>query len=813
MMTPFNNLHETKEEKQLLTNKHNNINYLDELKQMKVWVCWNYIEKDGHKKKMPCSAFGTVTGTNLEYGSTWVTFEEAKKAACANNYSGVGFVIPKGWFFLDIDHKPLDDPYVVKMLERFGSYAEKSVSGEGIHIYGNCDFSNIPTEIKKGKLKLHHKYYQKNPNNDTELYIGGLTNRFAVFTEDVIQDKPIKDCTEAVLETLEKEMLRKADKTSKASDGTTSRAATTVKGTSVNANTVIQGIKSQKNREKFIALFEKGDTSKYNSNSEADLALCNMIAFRAGPNPELIDEVFRQSQLYREKWKRDDYREETIEKAIEGCNGKYYKYYNMPSSVEEKSTPKVPDFIRLNSKGNPRVHVPALARYVRENTHYLLVKDNAYNCVFTYVYENGVYKLYDKNMFMGVIRDCIETYNEDIVKMSQIEEAYKILMTERNYICMEELNNRVDIINFKNGLLKVTENDLVLTEHDPNIYSTIQLPCCWTGEKLDTPFFQQFMSVLTNKNKDVERLLMQFIGVCLSNVKGHKMKRSLFLLGPGDTGKSQLKCLVEYLLGEKNYSCIGLDKFEKRFGLSSVYGKRLAGSADNSCMQLRELNNFKMVTGGDRVEAEFKGKDKFKFRYNGLLWFCMNRLPKFGGDNGKWVYDRIMIVRCPNVIPKEKQDKNLIDKMKAERDGIIFLAVKALQQVMRNGFFFDEPECVIAEREKYTLENNTALCFFNECMTKRAGGRIHDKVSTGKVFNVYKEWCKNNYTGFEKNEKEFRDSLCEHIGATFDELTKKSGGYAYYMDYTLTEEIKLQYNYLLGNEKSQGKGLCDDNLQ
>lgn len=810
-----------------MNNQKNNINsmksnknYLGQLKCMRIWLCWKFVEKDGRKKKIPCSAFGGATGTNEEYLHTWTTFDKAKAAADKKPYSGVGFVIPDGWFFLDIDHKPLNDPYVVNMLERFDSYAEKSVSGEGIHIYGKCDFSKIPTELKKDKLKLHHKYYQKNPNNGTELYIGGLTNRFAVFTEDVIQDKPIRDCTEAILTTLNKDMLKKDDKTSKTSDGAALRATTTVKRSSVDANAVIQGLKSQKNGKKFIRLFEKGDISGYFSESEADLALCNMIAFRAGPSPELIDEVYRQSQLYRNKWEcegyrnkweRDDYREITIDKAIEGCKGKFYKYYyNMPTSVEAKSAPTVPDFIRFDSKGNPRVHVPALVQYMRENIHFLLVKDEAHKYTFIYVYENGVYKLYDKNMFMGVIRECIEAYNMDLVKMRQLDEAYKIIMTDRNYIHTEELDSYENIINFKNGLLKVAENNLEFTEHDPNIYSTIQLPCCWTGEKQDTPVFQQFISTLTNNNDDVERLLMQFIGVCLSNVKGHKLKKSLFMLGPGNTGKSQLKRLVEYLLGEKNNSCIGLDKFEKRFGISSLYGKRLAGSADMSCKQLRELKNFKLLTGGDQVEAEFKGKDSFKFIYNGLLWFCMNRLPQFGGDNGKWVYERIMIVRCPNVIPNEKQDKNLLDKMKAESDGIIFLAIKALQQVIRNGFFFDEPECVIAEREKYMSENNTALCFFNECMTKRTSGRVHDKVTTGRVFNVYKEWCKNYYPGFEKNEKEFRDSLCEHLGATFDELTKKSGGYAYYMDYTLTEGIKSQYNYLLGNEYLQGKELCDD---
>lgn len=66
----------------------------------------------------------------------------------------------------------------------------------------------------------------------------------------------------------------------------------------------------------------------------------------------------------------------------------------------------------------------------------------------------------------------------------------------------------------------------------------------------------------------------------------------------------------------------------------------------------------------------------------------MNRLPKFGGDDGKWIYDRIMVVECPNVIPKDKQDKTLLDKLYAERDGIVYKAVKALQTVIANGYRF-----------------------------------------------------------------------------------------------------------------------------
>ena len=90
----------------------------------------------------------------------------------------------------------------------------------------------------------------------------------------------------------------------------------------------------------------------------------------------------------------------------------------------------------------------------------------------------------------------------------------------------------------------------------------------------------------------------------------------------------------------------------------------------------------------------------------------MNRLPKFGGDDGKWVYDRIMVVDCPNVIPKEQQDKQLLEKMYAERRGIVKKAVKALQTVIANGYRFTEPDSIAEARRDYQSANSTVISFY-----------------------------------------------------------------------------------------------------
>ena len=174
---------------------------MQELKKMKIWICWNHtLTRDNKPTKKPLSANGTTTGTNEKYRSTWVSYEEATISAKEHGFNGVGFIIPEGYYFLDIDHRNTEDALTQTLLTRHDTYAERSVSKSGFHIYGKCNTLRLP--ITNGKLDK--KYYTKNPHNHLELYIGGATNRFAVFTSDVIYDKPVRESTSAILTTLEK---------------------------------------------------------------------------------------------------------------------------------------------------------------------------------------------------------------------------------------------------------------------------------------------------------------------------------------------------------------------------------------------------------------------------------------------------------------------------------------------------------------------------------------------------------------------------------------------------------------------------------
>ncbi len=471
----------------------------------------------------------------------------------------------------------------------------------------------------------------------------------------------------------------------------------------------------------------------------------------------------------------------------------------MPSKKERYEGMNLPEYFYFDEKADClRVSRPLLAKHIRDNLDYFFVKDSAHGGLLKYIYQGGYYQLYSDDMLKGAIKAYITDFDETALRMADVNEVFQQLTTDLVFKSNDELNANENVINFKNGVLRLS--DMTLLPHSPELLSTIQIPCEWTGQPSPTPVFDAYISELVNWDKEIENLLLEFIGVCISNIKGHRMKKALFLVGKGDTGKSRLKELTEKLLGRGNFFPIDLRELEERFATGNIYNKRLIGSSDMSFMTIKEIKIFKKLTGGDEVPAEFKGMQGFNFTYNGLLWFCMNKLPRFGGDDGEWVHERIMQVNCINKIPKSRQDKFLVDKLYSERNGIVYKAIMALRQVISNGYNFFEPDSVIIARQEYMEENNTAVSFWKECMIKRptSGIPANDGSTTSRVYDVYKAWCKDNNHGYSKTTKEFREDIAQHLGFGWNKITTRHKKGIFYRDYTLSNEVKVQYHDAYG---------------
>jgi putative DNA primase/helicase len=234
-------------------------------------------------------------------------------------------------------------------------------------------------------------------------------------------------------------------------------------------------------------------------------------------------------------------------------------------------------------------------------------------------------------------------------------------------------------------------------------------------------------------------LLQEYMGLSLTNVV--KFQQMLMMFGAGSNGKSVILKVVEGLVGEGNTSHVALKDFSSKFSLVKLTGKLVNIDADVEYDAMKHDGLFKKITSGDEIMVEEKHQGGFKFRPCAKLWMAANVLPRI--KNGALgYYRRIIILEFNNVVKKEDQDKELVNKLLAELPGILNWALVGLNRLMENNAF-TIPESSEAALKTYELENNHAKLFFNEKLVL-----VDQNVSKGTkrsvVFNEFTQFLSDN---------------------------------------------------------------------
>ena len=282
-------------------NKH----YPDTLKDLPIWALWR-LETDQKNRptKVPYSPHydGRASSTNPK---TWGTFEQAinKYNSRPSYYNGISLIISKdfGLVFVDVDHCIDEDGILnetaTDIVECFGNqYVEYSQSGTGIHI------------IARGTIPKNFK----NTNNGVEMY---HDKRFCSLTGNVLfRGEPIED----------QSAIDYVYQRYKTPERERKRVRTQIRALQNGDKWVVEHASG---RGRFDPLYSGNwNVAGYGSQSEADLALCMILAFWTDGDPDQMDRIFRTSGLYREKWERPDYREATIQTAIDQCGETLSEY-------------------------------------------------------------------------------------------------------------------------------------------------------------------------------------------------------------------------------------------------------------------------------------------------------------------------------------------------------------------------------------------------------------------------------------------------------------------------------------------------------
>jgi len=251
-----------------------------------LFCCWKYEERDGKQTKVP---YNPATGKRAESNNSDTFSDFETTVSASGQYTGVGVGVFRGVCGIDIDHC-MDESGTLSaaaadMIETINSYTERSPSGSGIHILFKAE----------GFAYDKTTYYINNQKSGIEVYVYGATNKYLTLTGDALyESRDIEERSEALSVVLDKYMCRKQKPLIK-SESTRSHADEPIYDEGI-----LQKASKARNGEKFNKLWN-GDFSGYSSQSEADQALCSILAFHAKGDTQQVDRLFRQSGLMRSK--------------------------------------------------------------------------------------------------------------------------------------------------------------------------------------------------------------------------------------------------------------------------------------------------------------------------------------------------------------------------------------------------------------------------------------------------------------------------------------------------------------------------------
>ena len=283
------------------------------------WICWRTQERDGKPTKVPI-----VPGTG-EYASatdpeTWRPFDDALEYLEQGDAAGIGFVFSEDDPFVGIDLDDCRDPETGapsegarEIIVELDSFTEVSPSGTGYHVIIR---GSIPGDrSRRGSVEMYE------------------TARFFTVTGDHVDATPARVSERSdALETVYDEYIAETESREENEAGTQpvskSKSTESNQEVTLEDEELLERARNASNGEKFDRLW-RGSTAGYESQSEADMALCCLLAFWTGGDAARVDRLFRQSGLIRDKWDETHYAdgstygEKTVERAIASTDDVY----------------------------------------------------------------------------------------------------------------------------------------------------------------------------------------------------------------------------------------------------------------------------------------------------------------------------------------------------------------------------------------------------------------------------------------------------------------------------------------------------------
>lgn len=350
-----------------------------------------------------------------------------------------------------------------------------------------------------------------------------------------------------------------------------------------------------------------------------------------------------------------------------------------------------------------------------------------------YIYEDGICKRdEDGSILMTMIKKLIYPRFQ---RIPAIRRVYGLFVNDRWLkIDMNWFNRQpLEYVIFENAVYNAKTKALL--EHSCTMHAINKIPFSYDPKKeYKCPRIESFLDEALSPG--AKEMFLEYVGYCMTT--DTRQQKFLMFTGEGGTGKSVFINLVAHAIGYDNISSIDLKSLaDNRFSSFNLFQKLLNVCADIDKGSLSDVANIKLLTGGDIIKGEPKGKEPIFFRNYAKLLFSANEIPRIKGENTCAFYRRLLVI--PLNKKPEKINTNLLNELLPEIEGFIHLCMDALYRMYERGEILESEESKAATHA-LRLFSDSVEAFLNEKTVVSKDGKIPGK----DLHQAYKDYCIEN---------------------------------------------------------------------
>jgi len=298
----------------------------------------------------------------------------------------------------------------------------------------------------------------------------------------------------------------------------------------------------------------------------------------------------------------------------------------------------------------------------------------------------------------------------------------------------EHLNADDWLLNVANGTLDLRTGNLRINRRDDLITRCLNTPY---DPEATCPTFLEFLSRIFAGNMDLINYVQRMIGYALT---GSTREQAIFIaFGSGSNGKSTLLGTIAGLL--QDYAAeADTDSFLEQHGdriredIAALDGARFVAASETADGRRLSEAFIKKVTGGEKLRARRLYENGYLFMPRFKIWLSTNHRPQIvGTDHAIW--RRIRLIPFTVTIPDQERDRDLPEKLEAERPGILAWAVAGCSQWLRNGE--QPPLDVLQATERYRHDMDAIANWLDDRCETRPG----DRESAKRLYVDYTSYC------------------------------------------------------------------------